>query len=227
MTEEEVKDVTNQEPVAPDTNLEDQANEAKISNDKETNFARMREKLEKESQEKLELQRKIDELMRVKEEASKPTPQVEEEELSPDELLTVAQADKRAEKIAAKIVENMLAQKEKAKLPERTRSKFNDFDEIMTQENIKKLEKEEPGLAEACSKSSNPWEATYKILKKFYPVEKVAPAVNENEIRLQENLAKPKSSNTATNSLKRNADLWATASKDQLYKEMMEAARRI
>lgn len=116
---------------------------------------------------------------------------------------------------------------DKASLPEKARKKFDDFDSIMTKDNVKKLEQLEPGLAEACSKATNPWEATYKLLKKFVlpPEERES---SQSEKRLDENLSKPGSINSVgkTKPLS-NANMYSEATKDRLYKDMMDAARQV
>ena len=224
MSEEEVKDVNTQDAVAPETNSEDSKSQAQVEStasqepaegSKEYNFARIRQKND-------ELERQVNELIKRENERSKPAPEIDElDSLSNDDILTVEQAAKQAEKIVNKV----LAQREMAELPIKTKAQFTDFDSVMTKENIKKLETEEPGLADACAKSSNPWEATYKILKKFIlPQQDVK--FNKNDEKMKENLSKPISSNAVGRGPLSNANNWSEASKDDLYKEMMESSRR-
>jgi len=230
MTEEEAKSVNNQEAATPVAESEDTSQEATQSaidtstpaeGTKEYNWSQMRKKNE-------ELENRVNEMLRREEERNAPPPPKEDEELNTladDDIITVAQARKLSEKQAEALIKKALEQRERASLPERTRGKFQDFDSIMTEDNIKKLEKEEPGLAEACSKASNPWEATYKILKKFVlPSEDVNK--NKGNQKMEENLSKPASSNSVgRQSPLSDANTWAEASKDELYKEMMQAAR--
>lgn len=233
MTEEN-QDVTTQEAVAPDNstvnNVEEisstkpiDAQEDAKQATKEFNWRKMEEKNDA-------LARQVEELLENERKRSTPKPPVEEEEiddLAPDDILTVEQSDRRNEKRTAMLIKKALAEKENATLPERTRSKFNDFDNIMTKENIKKFEQEEPGLAEACSKASNPWEATYKMLKKFMPPteeRKSSPA----EKKLDENQAKPGSINSVGKVKPLSqANMWSESDKDRLYKEMMQASRQV
>jgi len=229
MSNEEAKDVTNQEIVKPEANIqgqEDHSAQVKSPNDnnpiegsKEYNFAKIRQKNE-------ELERRVNELMKKEMERNAP-PSKEEDEtssLSDDDILTVAQARKLAEKQAMEIFKKAMAENEKAKLPQLTKSKFSDFDSVLTEENIRKLETEEPELADACSKSANPWEATYKILKKFVLPQQDAKTSKSDE-KMKENLSKPLSSNAVGRGPLSTANVWAEASKEDLYKEMMDAAR--
>jgi hypothetical protein len=88
----------------------------------------------------------------------------------------------------------------------------------MTEQNIKKLEQDEPGLAQACSVAPNPWESTYKIVKKFIVPQQDAKA-NKGDEKMKENLSKPASVNSAgRQGPLNNANLWSEASKDELYK---------
>jgi len=233
MTEEEAKSVQNQESAVPEANssevqqTQEQAQPAEGT--KEYNFARLREKAEASDKKNAELEKQIQELKEAFEAKNKPTPLPEEDELEkldPEDIITVKQAMKVSERQAKKIVQDMISQQERASLPQKAKSKFNDFDSVMTEENIKKLETEEPGLAAACSKAPNPWEATYKILKKFVLPQQEASASKGDE-KMKENLSKPASSQSvARQTPLTNANQWSEASRDQLYKEMMQAAGR-
>jgi hypothetical protein len=229
MTEVEAKDVNNLEPVNPEANTEDQSQEQaqQKENSKELNFAKLREKTEAAERKAVELERQMKDLLRREEERNRPIPAKEEDELSSlaeDDILTVKQAKKLAAIQAEELIKKTLDQREKASLPEKARSRFEDFDAIMTEENIKKLELDEPGLAQACSVAPNPWEATYKIIKKFIVPQQETKASKGDE-KMKENLSKPASVNSAgRQGPLNNANLWSEASKDDLYKEMMQWA---
>jgi hypothetical protein len=236
MTEEEVKSVEIQAVAAPETNSEAQAQQPvesadQTENSKEYNFSKLREKAEKAEKKSAELERRLRELSeQVEKSTSRATPPPEEEDdlskLDPEDILTVKQAYKLSEIQATKIFQETLEQREKSALPEKVRTQFSDFDSVMTEENINKLENDEPGLALACAKAPNPWEATYKILKKFIvPVKEELSA--RGDMKLKENMSKPASSNAAGRVTPlSNSNLWSEASRDELYKEMMQAARQ-
>lgn len=229
MTEVEAKDVNNQEAVSPEALAEDQSQKAQQNdaNSKEMNFARLREKSEVAEKKSAELERQLKELLRREEERNRPAPVKEEDELSSladDDILTVKQAKKLATIQAEQLINKTLEQRERATLPERARGKFDDYDAIMTEENIKKLEQDEPGLAQACSVAPNPWEATYKIVKKFIVPQQETKA-NKGDEKMKENLSKPASVNSAgRQGPLNNANVWSEASKEDLYKEMMQWA---
>lgn len=229
MTAEEAKDVKDQETVQPEAKAEDQSQnqEQQKENSKEFNFAKLREKTEAAERKAAELERQMKEILRREEERNRPAPSKEEDELSSlsnDDIITVGQTDKLVAKRTEELVRKVLAEREKALLPEKARNKFEDFDAIMTEENIKKLELDEPGLAQACSVAPNPWEATYKIVKKFIVPQQETKATKGDE-KMKENLSKPASVNSAgRQGPLNNANLWSEASKDELYKEMMQWA---
>jgi len=236
MSEEEAKGVKDQETAIPEANSEDKgpSQEAKSNQpkegSKEYNFARLREKSEMAEKKSLALEKEIIELKKAMESKVASTLSVEEDELEkldPDDILTVQQAKKLSEKQAKIIVQDMLEKQEKASLPEKTKVKFNDFDNVMTEENIKKLEIDEPGLAAACAKAPNPWEATYKILKKFILPSQEGKQ-NKGEEKMNENLSKPASVNSVgRRGPLSDANTWSEASRDDLYKEMMQSARKV
>lgn len=227
MTEEEAKSVNKQESAEPVANSKEaqdsvsQEKEQPSDGNKEYNFARLREKAENAEKKNTELEKQIRELKEAFEKKNASELPQEEDELSkldPEDIITVNQA--------TKLVAQMLEEKERSMLPDKVKRQFSDFAEIMTEENIKKLETEEPGLAQACVNAPNPWEATYKILKKFILPSKES-ASNRGEQKMKENLTKPQSSNSVGRKGPLNdAAKWADTSRDELYKEMMQAARR-
>jgi len=233
MTNDVATDVNIQESVNLEAATEDQGQQDQQKTEassKELNFAKLREKSEAAEKKSAELERQIKELMRREEERSRPKPPIEDDNelssLTDDDIVTVSQARKLAEKQAKELINKALQERERATLPERTRGKFDDFDAIMTEDNIKKLEIEEPGLADACSKAVNPWEATYKILKKVILPQQEVKATKGDE-KMKENLSKPASINSAgRQGPLANANEWSEQSKEELYKEMLNYAKK-
>ena len=224
MTEEEAKSVTSQEIATPEANSESQA-QKQDENSKEINFARLREKAEASDRKSLELERQLNEIKASLQAKDKPPepPKDEFESLSPDDLVTVEQADARARKI----VNDTLAKRERDNLPFKTKAQFQDFDVVMTKENIEKFEQAEPALADACVKSSNPWEASYKLIKRFIMTDE-NKKIKDSEKILKENEDKPLSSQSVGHSTPLSqANLWAEKSKDEVYYEMLRKAGRL
>jgi hypothetical protein len=154
--------------------------------------------------------------------------------LSPDDIpewkhvkKSLDSFERKAERIAEEKVKRILAEQEKAKLPATVRGKFSDFDQVVTQERIEKLEKENPELAEAFTKAADPYTATYSYLKALYLPKSQDPVAMEEAQKILENAKKPKSSNAAgAQGALKNASAFAKKSKEQLYKEMMAFSAR-
>jgi catalase len=214
MSEEETS-VTNEEVATPKTSEDAQvsqpakAKSQESANDsKEYNFSRLRdekEKLEKELREYRER------------EAQKYKEKDELEELDEDDILTVSQAKKLAMKQAQEYFKQAQAEQEKKRLPEVTKAKYKDFEQVLSKENIEKFEKLEPELATACSKANNPWEAAYKMIKMTI-ISKEEPKEAHSKIQSSSTVGKRASLS--------QANQFGKLSREQLYKEMLAAAKR-
>jgi hypothetical protein len=198
---------------------------------KEYNFARLREKnelLERQNQEMMGALRQIQDSLKAKE----PPPVQEVDELASlgdDDIITKKQAFKAAERMAKKIVQESLAIQEKQSLPHRTRQQFNDFDEVLTDENIKEFEKSNPVLAGACTRADNPWQAAYEAIKMspIYQDRKARKQMEKDSKKIDENISKPISSNAIGKpGALANANSYGEMSRDELYREMQKAARQ-
>lgn len=225
MPEEEAKAVNN-----PDTGNQEanpkgdttQPSQAEVGS-KEYNWRQM----ERRTQE-LELRNR--ELLETLQKIAVPQQAKEEElpELSPTDIPEWKNVTQYAEKIAEKKFNQLLAEREKQQLPQRARQKFSDFDQVVTPERVKELETNNPELAEAISKSSDPYSATYSALKLYMkPPSKSDERMKEEAEKIMENSKKPISSNAVgKQSALSNAHAFAKKPKDLLYKEMMNFANR-
>ena len=203
MEETENKDVKEQGVVDPvNTESSDsQPTEAVKSEEsnvgsKDYNWRQMEERVKHEKLEKEQLQRKIWELEQAK--ANNVTTKEEKDELSElqgDDLITYSQLDKLADKKARAIFQEELNKVEKAKQPLVAKQKYPDFEKVVTTENIEKLKNEDPELERLILLSENPYERTYKEIRRseFY---KSNLANKESEEKIAENSKKPISSNS-------------------------------
>lgn len=229
MTEVAEQDVKTQEVVTPVEATESQKPqeipEAKSDSERDSreyNWRKMEQKVN-------ELERKNQEMARIVEEKANPPQPAEPDELSQlqaDDLVTVSQVDKLAEKRAKKIVDAALAKREKDALPQQTKAKYEDYDQVVTNDNINLLVQEDPDLEHDIQVSKNPFARAYKEIKKsrFYQ-ERMKNKTNTEKI--DNNSNKPVSSNTlAKQSPLSHANAFATFSKEELRKEMDQCARR-
>lgn len=228
MTEvEENKGVNEQEAAVPVETTESQPQvtpkpkEPEIGS-KEYNWRRMENELQ-------DLKRKNEELAKTMQEKASP-PQQEEldelDQLQDDDLITVGQVNKLAEKRARKILEEEFAKREKEALPGKVKSQYDDYDQVVTNENIEKLVQERPAWENTIKNDSNPFETAYYLIKqaKFY---KSQTENKQNKERIEANSQKPVSSNTLGNGgplTKANA--FATQSKADLWAEMQTYSKR-
>ena len=153
-------------------------------------------------------------------------PQKDElEGVSDDEFLT----RKQAEAIALRKAQELLQEQEYSTLEDRTRLKFKDYDDIVTEDNVKQLIEDDRDLADSIKASPNPYVTAYKLIKKsaFYHEKGKKPSRDEE--KLVKNAQKPVSSNAVQTRPLQNANSFAFSSKeekDALYKEMMQYASR-
>lgn len=159
---------------------------------KEYNWRKMEQKNEQLEKEIHELRNALKENMQN---SQKQEPADELSMLQEDDLITVGQMNKLAEKRAKKIIEEEFAKREKAKLPDITKSQFTDYDQVVTAENIEQLIKEDPDLEYDIQVAKNPYARAYKAIKQsqFY---RDKYRNKENEDKIAENSKKPISINT-------------------------------
>ena len=213
-----------------------QETKAPVESDADRNWRAMRESQEQLRQ---EVEREKFKRQLLEEEFAKrhqAVPQTQEEELpqlSPDDWLTVDQHQKLTRKQMQEVVEQALA-KERAKraaedLPNRIKSKYQDFDAVVSEENVNKLKAQEPEIAAALGQISDPYAqavAAYKYIKTLVPT--IDPAVEASKQRIAANAQKPGSAGAAPSPLSQAGayDRGPTASeKQRLYQEMLAAAR--
>lgn len=226
MTEQETNQSVKQEVAVPDAHVSEnpQAVVSEKNSDKELNFKKLRDANE-------DLKRQVEELRdNLSRNASSPKQEpvndefAEIERLSSDDILTKRQMEILAERRAKEIVEKVLVEKERQALPTKVKSKYSDFDAVVTKETIEEFEKNEPELAQACASSSNPYEATYKMLK-LLNGNKL-----KNAIKQEQKVEEPKIPLSSSAFNKKNglssANLFGSMSKQDLYKEMMQHASK-
>lgn len=201
---------------------------------KEFNFRALEKKnaeTEQRVREQEAMNRELVALLKQGKEPAQPTEEVLPQ-LNPDDIPEWKHVDQfvnlRAQKIAEKTVQDILAKQEKERLPKLAKERYKDFDQIVTAERIKQLEQENPALAQGLSLSRDPYTATYSYLKAIYGQKKQDPVAMEEAEKILENASKPISSNAiGQQSALKNANNFQKKSKDQLYKEMMACANNM
>jgi len=226
MTEVDKEGVVEQEVATPVEPTESQPPAAPEptepeSGTKEYNWRRMEQKVQ-------ELERKNQELSTTMQEQLAPPKQEEPDEyshLEKDDLITVDQSDKRVEKKARQIYAEERAKEEQAALPGKVKGQYEDYDQVVTNENIEKLVQERPAWENTIRNDANPYETAYYLIKqaKFY---KENTDNKQNQERISANSQKPVSSNTiGKQGPLAQANAFATQSKEDLWAEMQRFSK--
>lgn len=227
MSDDQNMDV-NKENVAPsvdETGEQEQRLQKEPSQgSSEYNFREMRKSLE-------ESQRRIRELEMMASRNSAPQQEDEDDDDEPitgDDFVTA----KQVEKLALRKAQELIKQKEVESLEDRMRLKYKDYDEIVTEENVKQLIEDDRDLADSIRSAPNPYGTAYKLIKKSSFFSQKENTLKKRAIdadRLVKNSQKPISSNTVQSKPIANANSFVSMSDESLkeaYKEMMEYASR-
>lgn len=191
--------------------------------DKEYNFRQLREGKKQLEEENNRLKDQIREISQKN---------------STDENIEIADDDlaegKHLKKLYKEIrqLQTFIKQKDVETIPERLKSRFNDFDQVVTKENIEKLKTSEPELYKSITSGDDLFSkgvSAYKALKAFGIASDMAE-INREKEKVSNNAKKPMSvqaikgqgalhdANMFANGL--TADL-----KKKLYEEMVEARK--
>jgi len=214
------QDVNEQEAVAPveateQTSIPEAPKEPEEGS-KEFNFRQMEQKNRQLEQRLFELSEKIGNVAQ---------PVIEKPDefagLQDDDLITFGQVNKITEKLAAQkaaqIVQQEFDKREKEQQPLKARAAHKDYDQVVNDENIRLLIKEDPDLEHDIRNAKDPYARAYKEVKKsnFFR-EKYANV--ESKQKLEENSKKPLSSNSLGS--QRPLSQANSYSKEQLWEEM-------
>lgn len=208
---EDTADVS-EEVVSPEEEAHGPSHPPLQESDADRNWKQMREK-------QRELERRIafyeDELAKKKE---------PEEVEDPNDLV-----DRRSLQKALSRLEGQLQQQKLEAVPDRLRSKYNDFDQVVSEENVLKLKETEPELFTSLSAGKDPYAvgvAAYKMLKSTGIAK---PSNDEMKAQVAANAKKPVSSNAIKGQgALHEANAFAALTPERkaaLYKEMQSAIR--
>lgn len=146
-----------------------------------------------------------------------------EEEFADDEISTVGLTKKLIQKEAARIAQETLRRREAETVEERIRLKFQDYDSVVTKENLESLFASAPELVKMLKNSQDdPYEqaiAAYKLMKQF-------GSHREESHKLKENQGKPRSVNSVgSSSALSQANAFSQGLTPQLRKQLLEEMR--
>lgn len=210
-----------QETIQEPVEISSQSEESEVESDKDHNFRELRESKKQTDRENEELKARVAQLEQ---------PKVEEApaqfEIGEDDLV-----EGRHLKQVVKEIKTYFKQKEEETIPDRLKSKFQDFDSVVSKENIEKLKKAEPELFSSITASNDLYTRgvlAYKTLKAL-GLAKEDPYVADKE-KVHNTHSRPVSAQAvkgqgALAEANAFANGLTPALKDQLRKEMEEAAR--
>lgn len=213
---------------------------SKPKEDQERNWKAFREKqeqLQQELQKERQKREEYEQILYQKLTQGKETKETESDELSSlsdDDWVNKKQSQKLAQKLAQEEVKKALEQERlrqsEEMLPTRLKTQFQDFDAVVTEDNVKQLRTLEPEVALALSQIGDKYAqavAAYKYIKMFVPK---AQEQTEFKERVQKNAQKPGSlSSVGGSSLSQasNFEKGLTPElKNQLWAEMRASSKR-
>jgi hypothetical protein len=184
-------------------------------------------------------QQRIQELENMVNDKLKPSPPpVEKDEfddLDPNDYLTVDKARKMAEKLAEKkaeaaakkIVQEYAQQQNLQSDETRARTKYDDYDYVIENFAIPQINNN-PALALKISQAKNPAETAYKIgrLSDDYEEYMAKQTTSPKAEKILKNVQRPVSSNAVTPSLKKQADDFSKLSKEEIWRQAEQYAKR-
>lgn len=222
MDEHQPIDVLEQTEVShqPQEEVHEQTQDAPRESKQDRNWREMRKKLDYYEEKLAELE-------------ARNKPQVPEEpelNISDDEFVTAKDAKKLAKKMAEELYRQERQRLEAETAEDRLRSKYADFDEVVTEENVKQLLRTEPELAKVLRATSDPFAKGVAAYRYIQMMERANPHAVDKQV-IRQNLSKPKTTTSIKDSGLDHAEEFASGRmthemRQKLYQEMREAQGR-
>lgn len=215
-----------EEQEAPSQDTQAVSEEQKEENSKEYNFKQLRD-VNKQLEDRLKTYETRLEGIESSSKNNSSLNKEEEFEIGEEDLVE----GKHLKRAISKI-ENILQQKELEAIPEKLRGKFEDFDQVVTKENLEKLKETEPELYRTIRNGPDLYAkgvAAYKTLTSLGYVQDKQNYMKQKD-HIQNNHKKPLSAQAVKGSgALHEANIFANGLtpelKKQLRKEMVEAAK--
>ena len=157
------------------------------------------------------------------------------EDIADDDYLPVGKVKQLVEKKARAIVQaetqKILQQREQANFLDKLKKQYSDFDDIVNQETLAILEKQDPDLAETIAGLQDPYKIglqSYKYIKALGIADKVPQArrVAEVDKKLEKNAKTVQSPQAYDKRPMAQAFKTTDAERAAIYREMMEYAQK-
>lgn len=221
MNEDQPIDVLEQEAShQPQETIQEQAQQQPVESKQDRNWREMRQKLEHYEKKLADLEQK-----------NQPKA-VEEEELnlSDDDIVTAKDVKKLAKKMAREIVAQDRMRYEADTAEDRLRTKYSDFDEVVNEDNVKKLLREEPELAKVLKSTADPYAKGVAAYRYIRLMERANPEAVDKQV-IRQNLAKPRTTTSIKDSGLDHVEEFASGRltaemRRKLYEEMRASQGR-
>ena len=221
MNDDQPIDVLEQEAShQPQEIIQEQAQQQPVESKQDRNWREMRQKLEHYEKKLADLEHK-----------NQPKA-VEEEELnlSDDDIVTAKDVKKLAKKMAREIVAQDRMRYEADTAEDRLRTKYSDFDEVVNEDNVKKLLREEPELAKVLKSTADPYAKGVAAYRYIRLMERANPEAVDKQV-IRQNLAKPRTTTSIKDSGLDHVEEFASGRltaemRRKLYEEMRASQGR-
>lgn len=221
MNEDQPIDVLEQEAShQPQESIQSEAQQQPVESKQDRNWREMRQKLEHYEKKLADLEQK-----------NQPKA-VEEEDinLSDDDIVTAKDVKKLAKKMAREIVAQDRMRYEADTAEDRLRTKYSDFEEVVNEDNVKKLLREEPELAKVLKSTADPYAKGVAAYRYIRMMERANPEAVDKQV-IRQNLAKPRTTTSIKDSGLDHVDEFASGRltaemRRKLYEEMRASQGR-
>lgn len=239
MSQEEVQGQTQQPQEQPEQQQQEQAEQEQPEqtlSKREQSFRNLRQAKEQAEREREEYSRRLQELeQKVNQQSQSQQDKSEDDpQLAPDDLVEWKHVKKNFDKLNNKLKE--YEQKSQMTAAEtRLRNDYPDIDSVVTQENLQKLAKEYPEIAQSLNSNQDIYSkgsGAYKLIKQFGIGR--SEEYDQQKQQTHENLEKPRPTSSVQpqkgSTPLENANAFANGLtpdlKKQLWKEMKEASKK-
>lgn len=228
-TDVKAEDVAQAESQIAQEQLPESDSQEATQKDEKVNWQKTREVMEEQKRQldlMKERERRYQEELLKLAKSKEQVPEDDDLQLSKDDLLTVGQWEKLTEKTLKKFFQKQEDTSAEGKL----RHEYNDYDSIVTPENLERLARENPEAVETLQATPRLYakaKTAYHMLKSMYG----SSNVQENKEKLAANLAKPRpaaslGSNGALSQAHAFEKGLTPELKKQLLQEMIDAKKR-
>lgn len=182
-----------QQAATHDLNNQNEVKEKKQEDDKEHNFAQLRQKIKERDDYIYHLKQEVD---NIKKSFQKQDPVKEEPDLGDDDFITKKDLERYARKIAKENIQNEISAYEQKNYKTRARETYSDYDQVVTQENLQRLEDEMPEIAQIIGQEKDKYKmacGAYKAIKTLSKVNSPEKEIERNKEALEKNKKEPMS----------------------------------